>query len=201
MREINIKRILVPALWAFGLGSASLLGVHPLRAQDEHPRVWYDLKLGVAFESPGGSSAGNNTAGALSGSISRELTKSLAVQFAGDYFTAIFGSSGDCTNPFQGGCVTGATNPNFSAIGAAASIVITSAEKNAPKSDASLGVGYYSVSGLVSHSGPGFRATVDRTLNSGKRESLTIHGGLLMVPMGTGSPMSIITVGLGLRVW
>ena len=182
------------------------LAPNSVRAQGDSPseksRVWYDLKAGVAFESAGGSVAGNNTDGALNGAVSRGLTKRFAIQISADYLTAILASSNGCAfNPANGGCIVGVTHKNFSTIGAAASVVITSGEVNAPKSDVSLGVGYYSVGGDATSSGVGFRAAVDRTLSSGKREALTIHGGLLILPMDTGAPMSIITVGLGLRVW
>jgi len=182
--------------------AVAVLAAQTLHAQEERPRVLYDLKAGVAFESPGGTAYGNATAGLLSAAASREFAKNFALELSGDYFTQIFASSGSCgNNPFNGGCITGVTNKNFNTIGAAVSLVFMDTVAHAPMWDASLGVGYYSVGGAESHSSAGFRLAADRTLTSGKRQKLAINAGVLILPIGNGSPMTIITVGLGLRVW
>jgi hypothetical protein len=171
-----------------------------LRAQSDAPRNWFDLKGGIAYESPGASSFASSTALTLTLSGSFRLTGSAAFQLAADYFTSSSGSSSTCLhNPGNGGCeyVGGGS---FHVIGVAAAIAYISGDGQAPVWTASFGAGPYSV-GSSGQTSLGLRATIERVLVGSKTNGLTATGGVLVLPMGHGAPISLYSLGLGLRVW
>lgn len=182
------------------LFSSVLLDSTALRAQSERPHGWFDLKGGIAYESPGGSDFANTTALSLTLAGSFRLTRSTAVQVSGDYFTNLAGTQSSCGhNPFNGGCING-VGGGFQAMGVAASIAVISSDGQAPAWTASFGAGPYWV-GSSGQTSLGLRATIERLLVGNKTNGLTATGGVLVLPMGPGAPISLFSLGLGLRVW
>jgi hypothetical protein len=179
--------------------SAVVLDSTALGAQSETPHRWFDVKAGVAYESPGGSDFTGATALNLTLAGSFRLTRSTALQLAGDDITSISQNATDCGhNPGNGGCLGG--GGSFHAMGVAASIAYNSGDGKSPAWTASVGAGPYWV-GSSGQKSLGLRATIERLLVGNKTNGLMATGGVLFLPMGSSSPISLLSLGLGLRIW
>lgn len=179
--------------------SVVVLDSTALRAQSETPRRWFDVKAGVAYESPGGSDFTSSTALNLTLAGSFRLTRSMAVQLAADDITSVSQNASDCGhNPGNGGCL--GAGGSFHAMGVAASIAYISGDGQSRAWTASLGAGPY-WAGSSGQKAIGLRATIERLLVGSKTNGLTANGGVLFLPMGPSSPISLLSLGLGLRIW
>lgn len=169
-------------------------------AQNVAPRTWFDLQGGVAYESPGGSSFASSAALRLTLAGSLRLTASTALQLAADEFTSSTANATVCVHdPGNGGC-SYVGGDRFHAMGATASIAFISGDGRTPDWTASVGAGPYWV-GSSGQTSLGLRATIERLLVGSKTNGLTASAGALVLPMGQGAPISLYSLGLGLRVW
>jgi hypothetical protein len=182
------------------LFSSVLLDSTALRAQSERPHGWFDLKGGIAYESPGGSDFASAAALNLTLAGSLRLTTGTALQLAADDFTSISGSSSVCLhNPGNGAC-SYEGGSRLRAMGVAASIAFISGDGPTPVWTASFGAGPYWM-GSSGQTSLGLRATIEGLLVGSKTNGLTATGGVLVLPMGPSAPISLFSLGLGLRVW